>query len=682
MTNTHDGAPWRNWRLERDGDDIAWLCIDVPDASVNVLSRAVMDELAAILSALAAAPPRGLVIHSGKPGSFVAGADIHEFPAIGSAQEAAELARAGQQVFAALEALPCPSVAVLDGVALGGGLELALAATWRLGMLADKPALGLPEVQLGLHPGFGGTVRLPRLLGVRPAMRLLLSGRSIGVKEALAQGLVDAIGETAGWRDEARALLARPASRRQPAFAERLLALAPLRGLVAGSLRKQVRRKADPRHYPAPGAMIDLWQAHAARGQPAYEAEAASFGRLAVTPTSRNLVRVFFLQDRLKKLAAGGRAPVRRVHVVGAGVMGGDIATWCAWRGLDVSLQDRELRFIEPALARAGAYFRRKTDDPARLAGLRSRLRADVAGAGAADADVVIEAIFENLEAKQQLFRTLEQQVGEDCLLATNTSSIPLEELAGGLARPGRLIGLHFFNPVARLPLVEVVQAAATEQEAVSAGMAFVRQLDKLPLPCRSHPGFLVNRILAPYMGEAMALAAEGVPLARIDAAATGFGMPMGPMELADSVGLDIALHVARILSPVLQRPVAPALEELVAAGHLGLKSGRGFYEYRDGRPLPPAGRDSPLPHDEIQERLVLALVNEAAHCLAEGIVADADLVDAGVIFGTGFAPFRGGPLHYARETGLEALEMRLQALAGRHGPRFRPSAGLRLLEA
>jgi len=639
-----------------------------------------MDELAGVLSALAADPPRGLVIHSGKPGSFVAGADIHEFPAIGSAAEATELARAGQRILAGIEALPCPSVAVLNGTALGGGLELALAATWRLGLSTDKPALGLPEVQLGLHPGFGGTVRLPRLLGVRAAMGLLLTGRSIRMKEALEQGLVDALGGEEDWRDGARKLLGRAVRPRQPALADRLLALAPLRGMVARSLRKQVRRKADPRHYPAPGAMIDLWLKHAARGPAAYEAEAASFGELAITPTSRNLVRVFFLQDRLKKLAAGERPRVRRVHVVGAGVMGGDIATWCAWQGLDVSLQDRELRFIEPALARADAYFRRRTDDPAKLAELRSRLRADVEGAGAAEADVVIEAIFEDLEAKHRLFEALERQVRGDCLLATNTSSIPLEKLADGLARPGRLVGLHFFNPVARLPLVEVVQAPATDPEALSAGLAFARQIDKLPLPCRSHPGFLVNRILAPYLGEAMALAAEGVPLARIDAAATRFGMPMGPIELADSVGLDVALQVARILSPLLGRPVAPALEELVAAGHLGLKSGRGFYEYRDGRPLRPAAPSPAGPDDEVEERLVLALVNEAAHCLAEGIVADADLVDAGVVFGTGFAPFRGGPLHYVQEAGVAATEERLRALEARHGVRFRPSEGLRLL--
>lgn len=670
---------WDNWSLLVDENNTAWLSIDMPGASVNLLSVAVMEELAEVLVRLAAQPPAGLVIHSAKPGSFIAGADIQLFPSISSAAEAAELSRKGQDILAHLEQLPCPSVAVLDGNALGGGLELALAATWRLGIIGDKPSLGLPEVQLGLHPGFGGTVRLPRLIGVRAAMQMLLSGRSLRPHEALETGLLDLVSDGEGWRRQALQLLGRSHRRTRPALLDRLLALTPFRSFVARSLRKQVRRKANPRHYPAPGAMIDLWQGHGARGQAAYDAEATSFGKLAMTATSRNLVRVFFLQDRLKKLGESTRAPLRRVHVVGAGVMGGDIATWCAWRGLDVTLQDRESRFIEPALERAEVYFQRKTRDPEQLAALRARLRADVEGDGADDADVVIEAIFENLEAKQELFSRLEQRVPEHCLLATNTSSIPLEKLAEGLSRPQRLIGLHFFNPVTRLPLVEVVRAASTDADTVAAGLAFARQIGKLPLPCRSHPGFLVNRILAPYLAEAMTLAGEGVALAQIDAAATDFGMPMGPIELADSVGLDVALHVARILSPLLDRPVAPALEQLVADGHLGVKSGKGFYEYRDGRPIKSSPGQAADPQ-ELQDRLIYALINEAAQCLEEGIVDDADLVDAGVIFGTGFAPFRGGPLHHVRETGVQTVIVALEDLAARHGRRFSPSAGLQAL--
>lgn len=665
----------RHWRLETDAQGIAFLCLDKHDGGTNVLSREVMVELDAALRELGRAPPRGLVLHSGKPGVFVAGADINEFPAVTSAAGAEQLARAGQQVLDRLEALPCPSVAVLEGSALGGGLELAMAATWRIAVPQDRPCFGLPEVQLGLHPGFGGTVRAVRLLGVRRGLELMLTGRPMTTADAAAHGLVDRLTTAAGWRADAVGLVLGPRPRRGAALADRLLSAAPVRGFVARSLAGQARRRADPAHYPAPFAMIDLWAAHGARGRAAFEAEARSFGELAVTPTSRNLVRVFFLQDRLKKIAGRAAKPAAHVHVVGAGVMGGDIAAWCVLQGLTVTLQDREMRYVEPALGRARKLFARRAGSDESRAAAEGRLAPDLAGDGIARADVVIEAIFEDLGAKQELLRTVEARARPDCVIATNTSSIPLEEIMTALRDPGRLIGLHFFNPVAKLPLVEVVRTDATGAAALAAGLAFTRQIGKLPLPCRSHPGFLVNRILAPYLAEAMTLAQEGVALPDIDAAATGFGMPMGPVELADSVGLDVALHVARILSPLLGRPVAPEIEQLVAAGHLGQKTGRGFYAYRDGRPVKPRGaRRAPDP--AVRERLVMALLNEAARCLDEGIVADADLVDAGVIFGTGFAPFRGGPLHYARERGVADVTDSLAGLAARHGPRFAPSPG------
>jgi 3-hydroxyacyl-CoA dehydrogenase/enoyl-CoA hydratase/3-hydroxybutyryl-CoA epimerase len=372
---------------------------------------------------------------------------------------------------------------------------------------------------------------------------------------------------------------------------------------------------------------------------------------------------------------------MRRVHVVGAGVMGGDIAAWCALRGLTVTLQDREMKYVEPALARAAKLFEKRLRKPDARRAAAGRLSADVAGSGVADADIVIEAIFENLAAKQELFRTLESRDRPGCVLATNTSSIPLEQIMTCLREPGSLIGLHFFNPVAKLPLVEVVQSTASARQTLDAGAAFARQLGKLALPCRSHPGFLVNRILGPYLAEAMTLAQEGVPLVEIDRAATEFGMPMGPVELADSVGLDIALHVAKILAPVLKRTVDPEIERLVAAGHLGQKTGKGFYVYQEGRPVKPPPATSAV-NREVQDRLIFALLNESAHCLAEDIVADADLVDAGVIFGTGFAPFRGGPLHHAKQTGIDGVVAQLEALAAAHGPRFAPSPGWQRLRA
>lgn len=671
--------PIEHWSLEFDDAGIGWLAIDKRDASANVLSRAVMGELQVVLSALEATPLRGLVIHSKKEGSFIAGADINEFPAIRTAADASNVSALGQQLLLRLESLPFPTVSVLNGVTLGGGLELTLATTWRLALAVEKPCLGLPEVQLGLHPGFGGTVRIVRLLGVRKGMELMLTGRSITVEEALACGLVDRVVPGSDWRQAAIDLIAREPLRRKVPLVDSLLATTPVRGFVARGLRQKAARKANPRHYPAPFAMIDLWCAHGGRRGMAsgFEAEAGSFGRLAVTETSRNLVRVFFLQDRLKKLAGRALAPIERVHVVGAGVMGGDIAAWCALQGLQVTLQDREAKFIEPALTRAEHLFQRRLVSPAARLAARQRLRADVAGDGAQSAGIVIEAIFEDLAAKQDLLRSLEKRVPHDCVLATNTSSIPVEDLAGGLQNPSRLIGLHFFNPVAKLPLVEVVQTPATSTGAAGAGLAFVRQLGKLPLPCRSRPGFLVNRILAPYLAEAMTLAQEGIPIADIDRAATDFGMPMGPIELADSVGLDIALKVAHMLAPLLGRPIDPELQRKVASGALGVKTGQGFYRYQDRRPVrsPTSGRDLAA----VRERLVMALLNESAQCLQEKIVDDADLIDAGVIFGTGFAPFRGGPLHYAVGQGIDGIIASLTDLTLRLGPRFKPSAGWQL---
>lgn len=664
------------WRWRTDEDAVGWLAIDVPDSTTNVLSRAVMLELDVLLAGMAGSALRGLVIHSAKRGSFIAGADIKEFPRIASEAEAAALSALGQATLDRLEQLPFPSVAVLDGSALGGGLELAMAATWRIAIASDEPCIGLPEVQLGLHPGFGGTVRSVRLAGVQKAMELMLTGRSISPREALSAGLVDRLSSPETWQSDALALLKSERPRRKRTLLDAAATIGPVRQIVARKLGERTSRKADPRHFPAPFALIDLWrQQHGGPVAAAYEAEAASFGRLAATQTSKNLVRVFFLQDRLKKLAGRREHPVERVHVVGAGIMGGDIAAWCVLRGLSVTLQDREAKYVEPALQRADKLFERKlATDTARRAA-RQRLTADVAGSGAASADIVIEAIFENLEAKRDVLRTLEARTRPDCVIATNTSSIPIEDLASSVADPGRVVGVHFFNPVAKLPLVEVVRTPLTTQSTVDAAMGFVRQIGKLPLPCRSSPGFLVNRILAPYLAEAMLMAQEGVPLPEIDAAATDFGMPMGPMELADSVGLDIALNVARTLSPLLGRPVAPELEAKVRDGKLGRKTGAGFYAYQEGRPVrPDSGTIAFTP--AVQERLVMALVNEAANCLAENIVADADLLDAGVIFGTGFAPFRGGPLHYARACGIGEIVARLGKLTETIGPRFAPSPG------
>ena len=668
-----------HWKLTCDANDVGWLCFDRQDAGANTLSVDAMTEFHTVLVELASRSLSGLVIFSGKTSGFIAGADIKEFPGLNSEERAFALTSQGQMVFARLEQLPYPSVAVLNGFALGGGLELALACSYRIAIAGSEPVFGLPEVLLGVHPGFGGTVRLPSLIGVRKAMDLMLTGRSVRPAEALSSGLVDALVTDGDWRGAAARQISLRPTRRPLPLLDRLLALGPVRPMLARNLRQKASAKARPEHYPAPGAIIDLWEEYGAAPSPAsYEAEARSFGRLVMTSASRNLVRVFFLQERLKKLGTG-KTGITRVHVVGAGVMGGDIAAWCALRGLEVTLEDRELTFIEPALARARKLFTRKLKKPEAIDAAVARLQPDPAGTGVAAADLVIEAVFEDLAVKTEVYKRLERTLRPGVVLATNTSSIALEQLSGCLQEPGRLIGLHFFNPVAQLPLVEVIAASTSSPEALAAGTGFARQIGKLPVPCRSHPGFLVNRILAPYMGEAMDMIREGVPLAEIDQAATEFGMPMGPVELADSVGLDVAAHVARILAPTVGRSPAPELEELVKRGNLGLKTGSGFYTYWDRKPVRPDlewGSATPA----VQDRLVYSLLNEAAACLHEGLVADADLVDAGVIFGTGFAPFRGGPLHYAREIGIDRVEARLQELAEQLGPRFRPSPGWALL--
>jgi len=685
MNNSSESKPaglakaYINWRIEIDENDIAWLCLDKPDASANVLSQEVLTEFAEIILAMIEQPPAGLVIYSGKPSGFIAGADINIFPRIESESEACEMMTRAHTLLAEFETLPCTTVAMINGFALGGGLELALACDARVVAAGTRPTLGFPEVQLGLHPGFGGTVRCVRLIGVMQAMPLMLTGKSVRPGKALKLGLVDQVVAPEDLREAAGGLARKPPPRRHRSIIDRLIHLPFMRSYLAARMRRSVAKRANPEQYPAPFAMVDLWERFGAEAETAYDAEARSFAKLVETDTSRNLVRVYFLQERLKHSAAHEESTDPesrgRIHVVGAGVMGGDIAAWCALRGFSVTLQDREMDYIQPALDRAEKLFEKRFRDPVELAATRDRLRADIGGDGVSEADFVIEAIFEDREVKKTLYQQLEPRMKADAVLATNTSSIPLEELAPSLLHPERLIGLHFFNPVAKLPLVEVVIANSSSAEIVAKGLSLTRQIGKLPLPCRSHPGFLVNRILASYMAEALEMVREGVPLADIDQAAVDFGMPMGPIELMDSVGIDVALHVANILAPLAGRTVAPELQELVAAGRLGKKSGQGFYLYSDNKPVRPPSTGQPVGNDT-QDRLMLAFINEAMACLADKVVEDEDLIDAGVIFGTGFAPFRGGPLHYVRTKGIDAMLATLNAFEDRYGKRFKPAGG------
>ena len=670
-------ADARHWRRETDSSGVCRLILDRAGASANTLSRDVLEQLDEELTALAEASGlRGLVIKSGKRTGFILGANVREFAAVDDPGEAAGLAARGQVVLARIPALDCPSVALIDGFALGGGLELALACDYRVAAESYERTIGLPEVQLGIHPGFGGTVRAVNLVGAPRGLDLMLTGRSISPKEAVSMGLIDRVVPAADLDAAAVNLIERKPPRRRAAWYLRLLGLPFVRLLLARSLRARVARRARQSHYPAPYAIIALWLRHGARGRAAYEAEAESIGSLLVGTTSKNLVRMFLLRERLRNLAPK-TSGITNVHVVGAGVMGGDIAAWCALKGLGVSVQDRAEQYVKPALERAGKLFERRLRAPGAAAEARTRLTVDLEGAALGSADLVIEAIVERLDAKQALLKVVEPALGTGTLIATNTSSICLEDMAHALQRPGHFVGLHFFNPVARLPLVEVIEGEDTDAETLERITSFVIQIGKLPLPCRSAPGFVVNRILTPYMLEALKAHEDGHMLETIDEAARAFGMPMGPVELADHVGLDVAHHVARILSDVLGHEPTALLERKVEAGHLGTKTNRGFYEYdNDGRPRRQSSY--PAPDADLTDRLMLPLVNEAVACFADGVVDDPDLVDAGVVFGTGFAPFTGGPINYARERGVEEVVERLQMLAARFGPRFIPHAGWR----
>ncbi|MDP9083475.1 MAG: 3-hydroxyacyl-CoA dehydrogenase NAD-binding domain-containing protein, partial [Pseudomonadota bacterium] len=455
------------WTLHIDADRVAWLICDVPGTSTNVLSGAVLRDLAAALTEIAAGPAVGVVIRSAKSGGFIAGADIKEFAAIHTPQQGYELVRAAQAVLQQIEDLPCPSVAALHGYALGGGLEVALACTYRVAADDTTLSLGLPEVMLGIHPGFGGTVRTVRLIGARPALDLMLKGKPYNGSRALAAGLIDELVPPAQLHERAKARLLRAAPRAKAPFVEQLLSLRALRPFIARQIASTLKNAVRRDHYPAPYAILDLWQRYGATGARSYAAEARSISTLMCTPTSRNLVRVFLLQDRLKALGGNSTAEFHHVHVIGAGVMGGDIAAWCAFRGMTVTLQDRSEELVRPAIERAQAFFAKRLRDPAAAAEALGRLRMDVAGNGARDADVVIEAIVEDMDAKRALYAELEPKLKHSALLATNTSSIKIETLCENLGDPSRLVGVHFFNPVAQLQLVEIVRGNWTQTQAV-----------------------------------------------------------------------------------------------------------------------------------------------------------------------------------------------------------------------
>ena len=671
-----EGLRFNHWKASEADDGVVTLSLDRAGSSVNAISRAVLDELEQIVERLAIEKPAGVIIHSAKPAGFAVGADIKAFVEYARNDSVLENIEHGQRVYEALARLPCPTVAAVHGACMGGGTELILACRQRIAADDETTRIGLPEVMLGIHPGWGGSARLPRLIGATEALPLMLAGKSLSARRALALGVVDRLARPQELLVEARLLLRypqpRPFARRAKAWASNTWLA---RQILAPMMLKQTAAKVRREHYPAPFALIDVWKRGGGSMQQRLALEARSVAKLAATPTAQNLIRIFFLQERLKG-QGGGDAGIRHVHVVGAGVMGGDIATWAALKGFEVTLQDREMKYIQPALDRARQLYEKKLKTPERVEQTARRLRADVEGSGVAGADLVIEAIYENAAAKRALYAVIEPQLGADGMLASNTSSIPLDALRTGLAAPQRFLGLHFFNPVAQMPLVEVVRHDRLDPAIEKRALAFCKALGKLPLAVSGTPGFLVNRILMPYLLEALRLYSEGVPGPVLDREAKKFGMPMGPIELADTVGLDVCASVGQELAPFLGLELPPGLQQKLADGKRGKKDGQGLYVWQDGKPLKPEVEQDYVMPPDLQDRMILPMVNEAVACLAEGVVDDADLLDAGVIFGTGFAPFRGGPLQYARSEGVERIRSRLLQLAQRHGMRFTPKDG------
>ena len=647
----------KDWRLTLDLEAIAWAEFDREGESANSLGRRPLEELMRIVGRVEEGARNGeiagLVIVSGKEKGFIVGADIREFEQMTTEAAVIEAITPVNAMLDRIEKMPVPVVAALHGVCVGGGLELVLACHYRIATRDESTKVGFPEVKLGIFPGFNGTARSIRQAGPVAAMEAMLTGRMISASSAKRMGLIDQLVDSRGtlrWAAR-RAVLEKRKSAPAPQ-SKAMLGKWPARSFIAGKMREETKKKAREDHYPAPFRLIDLFERHGNSYEAMKAHETRSFAPLMVSDTSRNLRRVFRLSEQLKAQTPKGIAwkPVR-VHVIGAGTMGADIAGFCVASGMEVTLQDLSPEVIQRGIKAQGKLFARKFKTKALRDAANARLIADPEGNGLKSADVIIEAIVEKLDIKQALFKDVEAKATAGAVLASNTSSLQIEDIARSMSDPARLIGIHFFNPVAQMPLVEVVRGAGTREAEVEKGCAFVTAIGKFPLIVKSVPGFLVNRVLAPYMMSALARVDKGEDMQKIDEAARAFGMPMGPVELADTVGLDVCAHVGKILGLEAQGS-GGRLERLVTSGRLGKKTGEGFYVWKDGKPEKKVETYGEAELERLGRELVEPLVTEAQKAFDEGVVANADLVDAGVIFGTGFAPFRGGPLHYRNSSG------------------------------
>ncbi len=681
-------------------DHTAVLTLDVPGEPVNVLGSSVIGELEALLARVNQDPEvRAIVLLSGKPDNFVAGADINEFVKIRSAEEGSALARAGQEMLDRLERFPKPIVTAIHGACVGLGCELALATSYRIASDSPKTIIGLPEVQLGIIPAGGGCQRLPRTIGVRAALDIILAGRTERAAKALRLGLVDELVPPSILRSTAIAAADRLARRGVPLRkrgGSLLLERNPIgRQIVYAMARRQVMKKTGG-NYPAPLAALDAVRAGLELGRKTgFQREARHFGTLAVGEVSRNLVQIFFATNALKKddgVPRGAAKPreIRHLGIVGSGFMGSSIAgTAVSQAGVEARLKDADLprvgRGIHAALAILKGQLDRRRITRYEFQRKAALLSGTSDWSGFGSTDLLIEAVFEDLEVKRTVFREAEAVVPAETVLASNTSTIPIAKIAEGARAPERILGMHFFSPVDRMPLLEVIPSVSTGPDAIATAVRFGRRMGKTVIVVADSPGFWVNRILFPYLNEAGHLLSEGVPIEVIDRAMVRFGFPVGPITLLDEVGMDVGLKASEVMHAAFGERMqpGPGVEKMVNAGRLGRKSGSGFYLYRDGHKTEPdpaayrllgvkplAGFDAGV----VQQRLGLMLVNEAALALHEGVVRSARDGDIGAVFGIGFPAFRGGPLRYIDSLGAARVVSALEGLVVAHGPRFTPA--------
>lgn len=695
------------FQFEKTENQIGIITFDLKDEKVNKFSAVAVKELDALIDEVKNETSlKCLLFMSAKKGIFIAGADINEFEHIKTEQEGYEVGRKGQQVFQKIAGLPFPTIAVIDGASMGGGTEMTLACTYRLASDNPKTRIALPEVNLGILPGWGGTARLPRLIGLQRSLDIILTGKNLDAQRAYRSGVVDKVIPKEQVKQAAlsfandviagKNVLERSRRVQRGAFNKFLDKNFIGRKIVFSQARKAVMAKTHG-HYPAPLEALKAIKKGLGKSVDKHlELEARALGRLIVTPISANLVKIFFWTEEVKKQNGTEKPetatlPVKKAAVLGAGVMGGGIAQLFAGRDIPIRVKDINYNAVAKAYQQAGKVLygklKRRRITKFEYNHILQKITGTVDYSGFNSVDFIVEAIVEDLAIKKKVFAELENEVRADTIIVTNTSSLLVNDMAEAFKKPERFVGMHFFNPVHMMPLVEVIRGKNSSDEAVATTFQLAKKLGKTPIVVNDGPGFLVNRLLVPYMVEAVSLLEEGFEIETIDKAMMNFGMPMGPIELFDEVGIDVAYKVAKILAQTMSDRMAESdiLEKLVQNKRLGKKSGVGFYKY-DGKKkssdasvnnLITVKSRSKMSAEELSRRMVYPMVNEAARCLQEKIAFRPQDVDLGMIFGTGFAPFRGGLLTYADTEGIDKIYESLNRFADQYGSRFKPTAAL-----